>query len=61
MAGHDGLSLVEGVEARDPDRWLIGVQCHPERTESSPVVLERLWSAFVAAADEHRLRTVEQA
>jgi putative glutamine amidotransferase len=61
MADHDGLSLVEGVEARDPDRWLIGVQCHPERTESSPVVLERLWSAFVAAADEHRLRTVEQA
>lgn len=56
IADHDGVSLVEGVEARDPDRWLIGVQCHPERTESSPVVLERLWSAFVAAAREHRSR-----
>jgi putative glutamine amidotransferase len=56
LADHDGAMLVEGLEARDPDRWLIGVQCHPERTESSPVVLERLWSAFVAAAREHRSR-----
>lgn len=54
IADHDGTALVEGLEARDPDRWLIGVQCHPERTESSPVVLERLWNAFVAAAREHR-------
>jgi len=44
--------LVEAVEATDPDRWLIGVQCHPERTESSPPVLERLWTAFVAACRE---------
>ncbi|HEY8179040.1 MAG TPA: gamma-glutamyl-gamma-aminobutyrate hydrolase family protein [Candidatus Limnocylindria bacterium] len=57
IADHDGTTLVEGLEARDPDRWLVGVQCHPERTESSPVVLERLWSAFVAAAREHRSRT----
>jgi putative glutamine amidotransferase len=54
VADHDGVTLVEGLEARDPDRWLIGVQCHPERTESSPVVLERLWSAFVAAARQRR-------
>jgi len=54
LADHDGTMLVEGLEARDPDRWLIGVQCHPERTESSPVVLERLWSAFVAAARDRR-------
>jgi putative glutamine amidotransferase len=45
--------LVEAVEAADPDRWLIGVQCHPERTESSPPVMERLWTAFVAACREH--------
>ncbi|HKO32758.1 MAG TPA: gamma-glutamyl-gamma-aminobutyrate hydrolase family protein [Candidatus Limnocylindria bacterium] len=56
VAAHDGATLVEGLEARDPDRWLIGVQCHPERTESSPVVLERLWSAFVAAARDHHRR-----
>lgn len=49
-ARHPGMGLlVEALESGDPDRWLIGVQCHPERTESSPPVLERLWSAFVAA------------
>lgn len=56
IADDDGTPLVEGLEGRDPDRWLIGVQCHPERTETSPVVLERLWNAFVAAAREHRSR-----
>jgi putative glutamine amidotransferase len=45
--------LVEGVESTDPDRWLVGVQCHPERTESSPPVFERLWASFVAACSEH--------
>jgi putative glutamine amidotransferase len=44
--------LVEGVESSDPERWLVGVQCHPERTESSPPVFERLWAAFVAACTE---------
>lgn len=49
-AEHAGVGeLVEAVETTDPDRWLVGVQCHPERTESSPPVFERLWSAFVAA------------
>jgi putative glutamine amidotransferase len=48
--------LVEALESRDPDRWLVGIQCHPERTESSPIVLERLWTAFVAAARDRRSR-----
>lgn len=48
--------LVEALESRDPDRWLVGIQCHPERTESSPIVLERLWAAFVAAAQDRRSR-----
>jgi putative glutamine amidotransferase len=48
--------LVEALESRDPDRWLVGIQCHPERTESSPIVLERLWTAFVAAALDRRSR-----
>ena len=48
----DAGELVEGVESADPDRWLIGVQCHPERTESSPPVFERLWASFVAACAE---------
>ena len=41
--------LVEGLEARD-GRFVLGVQCHPERTESTPVEFERLFAAFVAAA-----------
>lgn len=58
-AEHDGAGeLVEAVETTDPDRWLVGVQCHPERTESSPPVFERLWSAFVAACAERASRRV---
>jgi putative glutamine amidotransferase len=54
VAPHPGVGdLVEALESTDPDRWLIGVQCHPERTESSPPVLERLWAAFVAACAVH--------
>ena len=56
-APHPGAGdLVEALESTDPDRWLIGVQCHPERTESSPPVMERLWSAFIAACAEHATR-----
>ncbi|MGH2456619.1 MAG: gamma-glutamyl-gamma-aminobutyrate hydrolase family protein, partial [Candidatus Limnocylindria bacterium] len=53
-AAHPAGPLIEALESADPDRWLIGIQCHPERTESSPPVLERLWAAFVAAARAHR-------
>ena len=48
--------LVEGVESTDPDRWLIGVQCHPERTESSPPVFDQLWASFVAACADRSAR-----
>ena len=40
--------LVEGFEAAD-GRFLLGVQCHPERTESTPESFERLWRFFVDA------------
>jgi putative glutamine amidotransferase len=40
--------LVEGFEAVD-GRFLLGVQCHPERTESTPDSFERLWRFFVDA------------
>jgi len=53
VADHAGAGdLVEAVESSDPDQWLMGVQCHPERTESSPPVFERLWTAFVAACTQ---------
>ena len=41
--------LVEGFEGTG-DRWLVAVQCHPERLDSTPSDFERLWAAFVAAA-----------
>ncbi|HEV8252017.1 MAG TPA: gamma-glutamyl-gamma-aminobutyrate hydrolase family protein [Candidatus Limnocylindria bacterium] len=53
----DAGRLVEGVESSDPRHWLVGVQCHPERTESSPPVFERLWASFVAACAAHAADT----
>jgi putative glutamine amidotransferase len=41
--------LVEGLEA-DDGSFVVGVQCHPERTESTPAAFERLFAAFVEAA-----------
>ena len=45
--------LVEGLEG-DGERFLVGVQCHPERTESTPEEFERLFAAFVRAAVKQR-------
>ena len=45
--GPDG-ELVEGLEAPGP-RFVVGIQCHPERQESTPAAFEGLWRAFVAA------------
>jgi putative glutamine amidotransferase len=62
IADHDGAGqLVEGVESADPDRWLVGIQCHPERTESSPPVFERLWTSFVDACAQRRARRPSRA
>lgn len=47
-AGSSVGDLVEGIEAAD-GRFVVGVQCHPERTESTPVGFERLFAAFVEA------------
>lgn len=41
--------LIEGLETRD-GRFVLGVQCHPERTESTPKAFERLFPFFVDAA-----------
>ena len=40
--------LVEGFEGRDGP-FRMAVQCHPERTESTPKAFERLFSFFVDA------------
>jgi putative glutamine amidotransferase len=49
FASSEAGDLVEGLEAAD-GRFLIGVQCHPERTESTPPAFARLFSVFVDAA-----------
>ena len=49
---HSGSGrLVEAAESRD-DRWLVGIQCHPERTDSTPDEFEGLFAAFVRAVRE---------
>ena len=40
---------MEGLKTAD-DRFVIGVQCHPERTESTPAEFEGLFAAFVQEA-----------
>jgi putative glutamine amidotransferase len=47
-------ALVEGLEAPG-ERFVVGVQCHPERTASTPAAFERLFEAFVAAARSERV------
>ena len=41
--------IVEAVESRDPGRLVLAVQCHPERTESTPPAFDRVWRVFVDA------------
>lgn len=48
FAGSADGELVEGLESSD-GRLVIGVQCHPERTESTPPEFDRLWRFFVDA------------
>jgi len=48
--------LVEAFEASDPERWIFGVQNHPERPEFTPRAFKRLWRAFVAAAADRARR-----
>jgi putative glutamine amidotransferase len=40
--------IVEGLETRS-GRFVMGLQCHPERTESTPAAFERVFSVFVDA------------
>ncbi|HEV8516607.1 MAG TPA: gamma-glutamyl-gamma-aminobutyrate hydrolase family protein [Candidatus Limnocylindrales bacterium] len=49
--------LVEAVESARADEFVVGVQCHPERTESTPPEFQRLWSVFVDACRGSALGT----
>jgi putative glutamine amidotransferase len=52
-ASSESGDLVEALERPGP-RFVVGVQCHPERTESSPRAFERVWLAFVDACSARR-------
>ena len=41
------------VETTDPDRFLIGVQWHPERQVETDDSQKKLFDAFIEAAVEH--------
>ena len=49
-ASSEAGRLVEGLERTDGGQWIVGVQCHPERTDSTPAEFEALFDAFVKAA-----------
>ena len=44
-----GGDLVEAFESGD-GRFVVGVQCHPERTESTPPAFERIFASLVGEA-----------
>ena len=48
-AGSPAGDLIEGFETAD-GRFVMGVQTHPERTESTPDAFDRLFAVFVDAA-----------
>ena len=47
-AASEAGDLIEAFEGPGA-RFVVGVQCHPERTESTPAGFETLWQAFVDA------------
>ena len=49
-AMHPGGELVEAIESVGTGQLVLGIQCHPERTESTPPEFARLFGFFVDAA-----------
>ena len=49
-ATHPDGEIVEAIESRGSGQLVLGVQCHPERTESTPPEFARLFAFFVDAA-----------
>jgi putative glutamine amidotransferase len=44
-----GGELVEAFESADPSEFVLAVQFHPERAETTPPEFARLWTVFVDA------------
>ncbi len=53
--------VVEATESTDPDRFLIGVQWHPEKLMPENEQQAKLLQAFVKAAADHSARTAAPA
>ena len=51
-AAWDAEGVIEAVY--DKDRFLLGVQWHPERPLEGDLLSEKLWQMFVSAAREHK-------
>lgn len=51
--------LVEAIEIDDPDRWVFGVQWHPERTIGKGTT-EALFDELIRAARAYRQRRMER-
>ncbi len=57
VAARSADGLIEALESRDfSDRWLVGVQWHPEGMRDSGSGHRNLFEAHVCAAERHALR-----
>lgn len=54
VVGRSEDDVVEAVESDDPERWIVGVQYHPEELQAPGH--ERLFAALVAAAETRSAR-----
>jgi putative glutamine amidotransferase len=51
--------LIEGVEDPRTDRWVIGVQWHPELGWSNDRLSMRMFNAFVSAAQDRQIEALD--
>jgi putative glutamine amidotransferase len=59
VAARSADGMIEALESRDfSDRWLVGVQWHPEGLRDSGSGHRNLFEAHVRAAERHALREV---
>jgi putative glutamine amidotransferase len=58
VAAHSADGVIEALESRDfSDRWMVGVQWHPEGMRDTESAHRNLFEAHVCAAEHHASRT----
>jgi putative glutamine amidotransferase len=55
-----GDGLIEGLEGRNPEHFVLGVQWHPERSFSISPASRTLFQAFVSAARDWRPQPIQE-